>query len=273
MPVPAKDAQAKPRAARRGTSPRNRSLERGLEILRVFRPGASCRGNNEIAERTGLPRSTVSRLTQTLVACRFLHYDRAARAYRLGAPVLSLAEAYLVESELLPVAVPLMKRVAEKFQVNVGLAVADGDELVYLHAIRRSVGGVPRHVTTGHRVPVESTAIGRAYLSTLDAKELDRALRAVRPRHKGRWRVIEAGIRKSIRQLRREGYCLVEWLPGMKTVATAVEFPFCVPYLVNLSVKADQCDDNRMRKELAPELLRLATKLREALAGQSAAAR
>lgn len=266
---PAKGPQAKLRAAPRGTSPRNRSLERGLEILRVFRPGASCRGNNEIAERTGLPRSTVSRLTQTLVACRFLRYDQVARAYRLGAPVLSLAEAYLVESEVLPVAMPLMRRVADKFQVNVGLAVADGDELVYLHAIRRSLGGVPRHVTTGHRVPVESTAIGRAYLATLNGKDLDRALKAVRPRHKGRWRTIETDIHKSIRQVRREGYCQVEWLPGMKTVATAVECPFSAPYVVNLSVKADQCDDHRMRNELAPELLRLAMKLRELLSGQS----
>ena len=264
-----KDQQARGRAARRGTSPSNRSLERGLEILRVFRPGASYRGNNEIAERTGLPRSTVSRLTQTLVACRFLHYDPVARAYRLGAPVLSLAEAYLVESEVLPVAVPLMKLLADKFQVNVGLAVADGDELVYLHAIRRSLGGVPRHVTTGHRVPVELTAIGHAYLATLNGENLARVLKLVRPRHKSRWRVIEAEVHKSIRQVGRVGYCNVEWLPGMKTVAIAVELLFCAPYLVNLSVKSDQCDDNRMRNELAPELLRLATKLREAFSGAS----
>ncbi len=269
---PAKEPQAKPRGARRGASPRNRSLERGLEILRVFRPGASCRGNNEIAERTGLPRSTVSRLTQTLVACRFLQYDGVARAYRLAAPVLSLAEAYLVESEILAVAVPLMKRVAEKFQVNVGLAAADGDELVYLHAIRRSLGGVPRHVTTGHRVPVESTAIGRAYLATLNGEDLDRVLNSVRPRHTGRWRTIEAEIGKSIRQVRREGYCQVEWLPGMKTVATAVELPACAPYLVNLSVKSEQCDDQRMRNELAPELMRLANRLRESLAAKTPAA-
>ena len=54
-------------AEKPGVSPANRSLERGIEILRSFRPGSELLGNAEIAERTGLSRSTVSRLTQTLV--------------------------------------------------------------------------------------------------------------------------------------------------------------------------------------------------------------
>ena len=45
----------------------NRSLERGIEILRAFRPGVDTLENGEISERTGLARSTVSRLTRTLV--------------------------------------------------------------------------------------------------------------------------------------------------------------------------------------------------------------
>lgn len=45
---------------------RNRSLERGIDILRAFKPGADLLGNGELAERTGLPRATVSRLAQTL---------------------------------------------------------------------------------------------------------------------------------------------------------------------------------------------------------------
>ncbi|MBC7728270.1 MAG: helix-turn-helix domain-containing protein, partial [Microbacteriaceae bacterium] len=59
-------------AARISKSPLNRSLERGVEILRAFRPGSELLGNGELAERTGLARATVSRLTQTLVGTGFL---------------------------------------------------------------------------------------------------------------------------------------------------------------------------------------------------------
>ncbi len=74
-----------------GKSSANRSLSRGMLILRAFRPGSEALGNGEIAELTGLPRATVSRLTQTLVDECFLEHDRARRAYRLGAAVLGLA--------------------------------------------------------------------------------------------------------------------------------------------------------------------------------------
>ncbi|OYX75975.1 MAG: IclR family transcriptional regulator, partial [Bradyrhizobium sp. 35-63-5] len=42
---------------KRGRSPRNRSLERGVAILRAFRPGSELLGNGELAERTGLARA------------------------------------------------------------------------------------------------------------------------------------------------------------------------------------------------------------------------
>ena len=50
-----------------GISPANRSLERGIELLRSFRPGSELLGNAELAERTGLSRSTVSRLDRKSV--------------------------------------------------------------------------------------------------------------------------------------------------------------------------------------------------------------
>ena len=72
-------------------------------------------GNGELAERTGLSRSTVSRLAQTLVACGMLERDRRRRAYRLAAPVLSLAHAMRTGSPALSVA-----GIAEYFTASFG---------------------------------------------------------------------------------------------------------------------------------------------------------
>src|SRR3546814_11280775 len=41
------------------------NLARGLEVLRAFSASAPLLGNREIADRTGLPKPTVSRLTYT----------------------------------------------------------------------------------------------------------------------------------------------------------------------------------------------------------------
>src|SRR5690606_2344735 len=42
------------------------NLARGLEVLRAFSASSPLLGNREIADRTGLPKPTVSRLTYTL---------------------------------------------------------------------------------------------------------------------------------------------------------------------------------------------------------------
>jgi len=145
----------------------NRSLQRGIEILRAFGPGSDLHGNGELAERTGLSRATISRLAQTLVDCGMLERDRRRRAYRLAAPVLSLAHAMRTGSPVLAAAGPMMRKEAERHKINVGLAVADRHEMVYLESVRYSRRVSWRSVVAGQRVPMELTSLGRAYLAAI----------------------------------------------------------------------------------------------------------
>ena len=146
----------------------NRSLIRGIEILRCFKPGTDLLGNGEISERTGLPPSTISRLTQTLVLSGFLEHDRQHSAYRLAPTVLSLGHAYKTGSHEIKIAEPLMRKASEKYKLNVGLAVADRLEMVYLETIRYTKNIALRNVVAGQRVPIERTSLGRAWIAHLN---------------------------------------------------------------------------------------------------------
>src|SRR3954451_4297544 len=65
------------------------ALARGLEVLRVFTPTEGLLGNGEIAERTGLPKPTVSRLPYTLPKLGYLsHVERRAK-YQLAPAALA----------------------------------------------------------------------------------------------------------------------------------------------------------------------------------------
>ncbi|MBC8740360.1 helix-turn-helix domain-containing protein [Paraburkholderia sp. UCT31] len=114
----------------------NRSLERGLELLRAFGPGATLLGNGDLVERTRLPKATVSRLTQTLVAAGYLEHDTGRKAYRLGVPVVGLAHAMGSGSTILQVAAPLIREIAQERHINSGLAAADREEMIYLESVR-----------------------------------------------------------------------------------------------------------------------------------------
>lgn len=69
------------------------ALARGLEVLSAFRSRDRMLGNQELASRSGLPKSTISRLTHTLTREGYLEPasdGKGASGYRLGSAVLAL---------------------------------------------------------------------------------------------------------------------------------------------------------------------------------------
>jgi len=215
----------------------NRSLERGIEILRAFRPGVDTLGNGEIAERTGLPRSTVSRLTKTLVEFGMLDEVRTERSYRLAAAVLSLGHALRMGSPALRVLGPLMRAESARRRLNVGLATADRAMMVYLESIRYDPRPTLRTIVAGQQVPMESTSLGRAYLAGISEVDRDRLIAQFKRRKASATKALIAEVQKSIRSVRRDGYCAVSWQPGVLAVATPIVLDGLPVYVLNMSTQ------------------------------------
>ncbi|WP_341249387.1 IclR family transcriptional regulator [Cupriavidus pauculus] len=256
----ASDAQRRARG-RPANAQANRSLERGLEILRAFRPGSEVLGNGELAERTGLARSTVSRLTQSLVDMGFLQYDAALRAYRLGVPVLSLAHAMRSGSTVLQQSAPLMRELAQREYLNVGLAMADRDEMVYLESIRYGRKVSLRSVVAGQRVPMALTSLGRAWLAV--APEVEYAARmadfAARAAH---WPALRREIESAVAHVRRHGWCAASWQPEVVAISTPLALDHYPVHVLNVSLSTRAAAGD-VARELAPRLMRLASDIRD----------
>jgi len=225
-----------------GHSPANRSLERGIAILRAFRPGSDLLGNGDIAERTGLSKSTVSRLTQTLVGAGMLQVDAANRAYRLAPAVLSFAHAMRTGSWVLGVAAPLMRAVAEEHRINVGLAFPDRDEMVYLESIRYNRRIAFRKVVSGQRVPMELTSLGRAYLSTTTLPLRQALFKIFEQRCGQQWPAIEEAIHLAFESVRAEDFCAAAWQPEVVALATPIVATEGT-YTLNVSVSTQTATD------------------------------
>src|ERR1700742_3616656 len=71
------------------------ALPRGLELLACFRHGDRMLGNQDLARRCLLAKSTVSRLTHTLTELGYLVYVEDSAKYSLGAATLSLGSAMI----------------------------------------------------------------------------------------------------------------------------------------------------------------------------------
>lgn len=249
--------------AKPGRSPGNRSLERGIEVLRAFRPGTEVLGNGEIADRTGLPRSTVTRLAQTLVGTGMLQQLPRSRVYRLAPAVLSLSHAMHSGCSELLVAAPLMRETAESHRINVGLAAPDRDEMVYLESIRYSRRVALRTVVSGQRVPMELTSLGRAYLAIAPKPRVRVLMALFRRKRTAQWSALADELRRATAQVAALGYCTASWQPEVIALAAPLRSS-TMPLVLNVSTSTAE-PLAVVEKELAPILLETLGKIEGAL--------
>lgn len=183
------------------------ALARGLEILRCFEPEDGVLGNREIAARTGIPKPTVSRLTYTLTHLGYLAYSRRLEKYRLAPGVLALGFSFLAGTGIRRTARPLMQELANRMDAAVSLGVRDRLRMVYLEHCRGG-GNLTLALEAGSRIPVATTAMGRALLAALAQEERDELMQQMRAHYgAGEWRSIRAGIDEALEGYAERGFC------------------------------------------------------------------
>ncbi len=249
-------------------TPGSRSLSRGLLLLRAFRGGITALSNAELAAFSGLPRSTVSRLTRTLVDAGFLDYHIASATYRLGPPLWTLGANVRSGARILKLALPHMRGVADRLSTNVGLAVEDWGDMVYLDSIRRNRLGLFRRALPGMRIPVAETALGRAWLAALDEHDRQASLRLLSRRYGDDWPPLATQIRASIAQVDEAGWCEAKYRQGeLISMAMPLRLPGLRVHALNLSYPVDSA---HRQDVYASELLALGKGLVEAFTHETA---
>jgi DNA-binding IclR family transcriptional regulator len=148
---------------------------------------------------------------------------------------LTLAQAFRRELHVLSAALPLMRKVAEGEHINVGLAVPDQLEMVYLESVRESRRGIFRRISAGSRIPMELTSLGRAYLAGLAEADRQALLKRIAPRYGDGWPAVRREISRAIVDVARRGYCLALWQPGMMALASFLKGPDQAVYAINIS--------------------------------------
>ena len=245
-------------------TPGSRSLERGLLIFRAFRPGNNALTNADLAQRTGLARSTVSRLTRTLVDNGFLEFDVATSTYQLGPPFLTFGQSVRQCSVVLSTALPLMRDLAEGLTINVGLAVPDAGEMIYLESIRKSRLGIFSHLSSGSRMAVAEASLGHAWLYGLGEAARRDALADIAGRYGNAWPARLRVIRNSFAQFEQRGFCAVAWSNGLVSVAAPLVVPGIRIHALNVSYPITS-EQSKMEAKYGQLLLGARDKLCELL--------
>jgi DNA-binding IclR family transcriptional regulator len=183
------------------------ALARGLEILRCFRPGEAYLTNSEMAKRTGMPKPTISRLTYTLTKLGYLTYSADQGRYQLGAPVLALGYTLLANLDVRKLARPAMQELAEYAQCSVAIGIRDRLHMVYVEACRGSAAVTLRR-DAGSRIPLATTAMGKAYLCGLPQTDRDFLMDHIRLTADTNWPKIKTDIEQGFKDYQDRGFVL-----------------------------------------------------------------
>jgi len=209
------------------------ALARGLRVLQAFSVGDARLSNAELARRTGLPRPTISRLTHTLSKLGYLSPHPEGDGYRLEPHILTLGYPVLAGLGVRQLIRPMLEAIANNEGITAAIATRDGVHMIFVERIRApSITALQQDI--GTRVPIATTAIGRAYLAGLSEASRTQLLDEIRVSGLPEWwPQTKEAVEHEMARYADRGYCVGgDWNPEVNGVAV----PLLLPNEVLLSI-------------------------------------
>ncbi|MCA3188804.1 MULTISPECIES: IclR family transcriptional regulator [unclassified Cupriavidus] len=239
------------------------ALARGLELLRAFGPEDDFLGNAELSRRTGIPRPTVSRLTYTLASVGYLVYVEEQEKYRIGQGAMLPGQRYLSGAGIRHIAQPLMQSLAFATGCTVALAAPDRNDMLYLEVCQPR-GALVMRLTPGSRLPMATSAIGRAWLAGLPAPRRAAVLAELERQHGSRWAGVRTRLDRAMREHARRGFCVAhaEWDRSVSGAAAPVRLVDGSEVLsINIGGASTRLSPEVLEGNLGPRIRELADTL------------
>lgn len=243
------------------------ALSRGLHVLECFKFGDQYLGNNQIAERTGLPKATVSRLTYTLKELGYLRYSESLGKYNFGPSLVNIGYSLLSNMGIRRIARPLMQALVEHSSGAVNLGVREGLHMVYVDTYR-SATNLLLQLDVGSKLPLSTSAMGRAYLCALSDEKRGELLEQIQLSDEENWPQIKRGIDQALRDYQKYGYCLS--LGAWRAEINAVSVPLILKdgsgiMAFSCGGPSFQFNEKLIKTDIGPRLLNLVGNVKTAL--------
>lgn len=244
------------------------SIDKALAVLEAI---AEHHRVTDIAAVTGISKSTVHRILQSLVEWGFARSDGAG-GYEPGPRILTLAGRVMSRFDPARQAAGALRALHERTGYTTHFAIRNGDEAVYVEKLEgRRPYQMPSRV--GMSLRLHSTAIGKAILAHLDESEVRGIVsRAGLPGLTPNTLVTLEALLENLARVRALGYATddEENVPGVLCVGAPV-FDHTGQVLGGISISALAMDMNREGlEELAPEVVKAAREVSLALGAPAA---
>ena len=241
------------------------TLAKGLEVLRAFDVASPYLGNRELAQRTGMSRPTVSRLTRTLALLGYLSYNKADARYRLTASNLSFGYPLLSHLGVRHLARAPMQELADYARGAVSIAMRSGLHMVIVESCvdQSAPNGRP---DIGAIRAIDNTALGHTYYCAIGQPERAELADALERAQGLDWPALKTQLAQAQALFDQHGYCVRSGaMQSIEAVAVPLRSNFEGETLVvNCAVASFNLNGNALHEQIAPRLKHLASQVENA---------
>jgi len=185
----------------------HRSLGKGLEMLSAFSAANLELGTQDLSEKLGVHKSTVSRILRVLLEHGFVRQNSTTLKYSLGPSAIRIGGAAIagLVGQIIPIAKPYLDELRDGTGETVSLEVMSGESTILAYAARGS-HLLQVFAMEGDRMPINAAAGAKAILAysrpDLAERLLQRELKKFTPKT---ITAPEAFMRKLV-EFRKRGY-------------------------------------------------------------------
>ena len=149
-----------------------KSVRKTLELLKELNR-QNINSVDNLHRATGLPKPTVVRLLETLIADGYVTNDKRQGGYRITSLVQSLSCGFQGDAPVVEAGRPWATAFTRRFRWPVAIAILDKDAMVVRLSTIADSPVSPMHATINMRLQLLTRALGRAYLAFCPSSERD----------------------------------------------------------------------------------------------------
>jgi DNA-binding IclR family transcriptional regulator len=154
-------------------------IEKALDLLELLSGSQEFMSAHEISQEIGLPKSTVHRLLNTLVARGYVRKDENTFSYGIGLKVLQLKDLTRDHINLTNIARPILRDLATLTNCTAHLAILSQDSANYIDHWM-SPSGIAIRTRLGEHAPLYCTSLGKVLLAWLPEDDLQDMIASIK---------------------------------------------------------------------------------------------
>jgi IclR family mhp operon transcriptional activator len=226
----------------------------------------------DLHEQTGLPKPTVVRLLQTLVAAGYISQDVRTRGYQVTSTVRQLSIGYHGAPFVIETSKPWANALTKKILWPCAICMLDFDAVTVEYSTITDSPISPFHASLGRRLSLGGRALGRAYLCFCAENEREILRKAMRssedPENSG---LSDRQIDALVAEARRKGYA--ERDPELQprssgTIAVPIKLGERVMATIGITFFRSAVPDAKGRSAIFRQLRESADQIEAALANR-----